>query len=92
MKSERKYKYWHKVVDAHPAKKRELLRLMKPKTLTDLILDLAYPHNHKPTHRVTATCHQGGENWGNWRFMDFVQRCRGDARKVTPATLSRSVE
>ena len=70
MKSERK------VVDAHPAKKRELLRMMKPKTLTDLILELAYPNNHKPTHRVTATVTKAGRIGETGDSWDPVQRCR----------------
>jgi hypothetical protein len=46
---------WHKVMDAHPAKKKELMRLMKPKKLTDLMLDLGYAHSNKPIQRVVFT-------------------------------------
>lgn len=77
MKSGRKYKYWHKVIDAHPTRKRELMNLMKPKKLTDIVLDLPYPHNNKPKHRVIFTNFKTRKE--TWIDVQYLGRVRKEA-------------
>lgn len=69
-KYKRKYKYWHKVLDGHPDKLKQL-----GEDWQDLIIEHPYPK--KPKGRIEYMNFETGEE--TWLELEYLGRVRAEA-------------